>query len=223
MSTARPWYRFSSIVRPTPRSSRHQSPPGRRIIEPPTSSATPHSPPLPPKEVQKAKPSLVTFSRSMKQEPPKTSHDHETTHHNNILTSSEKTNMVHESNEEQQQHESDHDVITGKQGVINISGENKGAIMEILRSPRQTRGVRKDVKEELKSKKHSNINNGDQNNIPMDGFVNSNVQLINSSVVYNSTEAYYDPGVHLSLHRNPNSGNGFIIKDHGKRYNRSTN
>ncbi|ESQ43886.1 hypothetical protein EUTSA_v10006210mg [Eutrema salsugineum] len=237
--SGRSWYRLSSIVRPTPHSSRDPSPP-RDVIQPPQSPTAPPSHPPPPQplstplrpppiEVHEAKPSPVTSSRSIKHEPHKPRNEHEITHRKNISTLSEETNLVHEPNKEGQQ-QSD-DVIMGTQRLITISGENKGAVMEIIRSPspRKTRGIGKgrrlqsssedDEGEESKSKTHSN-NGG---NLLMDGFVNSNVQVVNGSVVYNSAETHYDPGVHLSLYRKPNSGNGFSIKDHGNGYNSSTN
>ncbi|CAH8310696.1 unnamed protein product [Eruca vesicaria subsp. sativa] len=221
--SGRSWYRFSSVVRQTQHSSRDPSPP-RHVIKPPPSPPAPPSPPPPPqplsaplrpppKQVQEAKPSPVTSSRSMKHEPTKPRHEEEVTHQKSIL--SDKTNLVHSPNKEQQ-HESE-DVIMDTQGLITISGENKGAVMEIQRSPRKTHG---NGNRSNNSKKHNDNIGGYR---PMDGFVNSNVQIVNGSVVYNSSETHHDPGVHLSLYWKPSSGNGFIVKDHGNGYNSSIN
>lgn len=223
--SGRSWYRFSSVVRQTQHSSRDPSPP-RHVIKPPPSPPAPPSPPPPrqplstplrppPKQVEEAKPSPVTSSRSIKHEPAKPMHEEEVTHQKSIL--SEKTNLVHSPNKEQQ-HESD-DIIMAAQGLITISGENKGAVMEIQQSPSKTHGIGKGNRSN-NSKKHKDNIGG---NLPMDGFVNSNVQIVNGSVVYNSSETHHDPGVHLSLYWKPSSGNGFIVKDHGNGYNSSIN
>ncbi|KAF8108496.1 hypothetical protein N665_0108s0033 [Sinapis alba] len=205
--SGRSWYRFSSVVRQTQHSSRDPSPP-LHVIKPPRSPVAPPSPPPPPqllttplrpppKQVQEAKPSPVTSSRSIKHEPAKPRHEEEN---------------------KEQQHESD-DVTMGTQGVITISGENKGAVMEIQRSPSKTQGIKKENRSN-NSKKHNDNSGG---HLPMDGFVNSNVQIVNGSVVYNSSETHHDPGVHLSLYWKRSPGNGFIVKDHGNGYNSSIN
>lgn len=219
--SGRSWYRFSNVVRQTQHSSRDPSPP-RPVIKPPRSPpATPPQPlstPLrpPPKQVHEAKPSPVTSSsRSIKHEPAKPRHEEEVTHQKSIL--SEKTNLIHGPNKEQQ-HEYD-DVIMDTQGVITISGENKGAVMEIQRPPSKTHGIGKG-KRSNNSKKHNDNIGG---NLPMDGFINSNVQIVNGSIVYNSSETHHNPGVHLSLYWKPSSGNGFIVNDHGHGYNSSIN
>lgn len=288
--TGRSWYRLSSIVRPTPYSSRDPSSP-HYVIEPPLSpTASPSPPPptrSPPKEVREAKPSprhehettgqkTLTFSDktnivhgpnkeqqqqdddelspaaqpshpppqlmsptlrppspeevqdqakptpvtsllSINHEPPKPRQEHETTHQKNILTLSEKTDVVRGPNKTLFP-ESDGDVITDTQSVITISGDNKGAVMEILRSPSKTpylfmNDAKKSAEKKSKSKNHSY--NGENR------FVNSNVQMINGSVVYNSSETHHDPGIHLSSYRKPSSGIGFITKDHGNGYNSS--
>lgn len=289
--TGRSWYRLSSIVRPTPYSSRDPSSP-HYVIEPPLSPTAAPSPPpptrSPPKEVREAKPSPrhdrettrpkiltysdktnlvhgpnkeqqqqgddemspaaqpshppprlmsptlrppspeevqeakrtpVTSSPSINHEPPKRRQEHETTHQKNIFTLSEKTNVVHGPKETLFPESGE-----GTQSVITISGENKGAVMEILRSPSKTCGPHlftndaektAEKKPKPKSKNHSNT--------AENRFVNSNVQMINGSVVYNSSETHHDPGVHLSSYRKPSSGNGFIIKDHGNGYASSIN
>ncbi|KAK8488395.1 hypothetical protein V6N11_072828 [Hibiscus sabdariffa] len=53
---------------------------------------------------------------------------------------------------------------------------------------------------------------------PMNVFINSNVQGINNSIVYNSSCAYHDPGVHLTLYTKPSAG-GFHVKERTNGYN----
>lgn len=57
----------------------------------------------------------------------------------------------------------------------------------------------------------------------MKTFMNSNVQMINNSLVYNSMATHHDPGVHLRISRKPGSGNGFDVKDYGNNDGGYTN
>lgn len=115
--------------------------------------------------------------------------------------------------------------------VITIAGENKGAVMEILRSPRkgdpkhltktgQSRVLKSGSSSSSDEGEGKKKNKGKMMNsngtLPLKAFMNSNVQLINNSIVYNSSANHHDPGVHLSLSRKP--GNGFHVKDHGNGY-----
>ncbi|EOA23172.1 hypothetical protein CARUB_v10017477mg [Capsella rubella] len=200
------------------------SPAAQPSHPPPQLMCPPLRPPSP-EEVQEAKQTLVSSSPSISQEPHKPMQEHETTQQKNIVTLSEKTNIVHGPNETLYP-ELDDDAIIGTQSVITISGENKGAVMEILQSPSKTRGPylisngpEKSAEEKSKPKRKSNNHNSKGEN----RFVNSNVQIINGSVVCNSSETHHDPGVHLSLYRNSSTGNDFIIKDHGNGYTSSFN
>uniref|UniRef100_A0A803KZS5 Vegetative cell wall protein gp1-like n=2 Tax=Chenopodium quinoa TaxID=63459 RepID=A0A803KZS5_CHEQI len=111
--------------------------------------------------------------------------------------------------------------------IITITGENKGAIMELgrgsaLNNPHKARsdGVISEVnyngKEDmskLKGKGHNNATT--KPGVPMHAYMNSNVQGINSSIVFNSTCTHNDPGVHLSVTRKPLNGHshGLQFKD----------
>ncbi|XP_010513779.1 PREDICTED: pollen-specific leucine-rich repeat extensin-like protein 1 [Camelina sativa] len=203
--------------------------PAAQPSHPPPQVMSPPLRPPSPEEIQEAKPTLFTSSPPLNHEPPKPRQESKTTHQKSILTLSEKTDIVH-GPKETLLPESDDDVIMGTQSVITISGENKGAVMEILRSPNKTRGpflfnndAKKSAEEKSISKSKSKSKSKNQNNNGESRFVNSNVQIINGSVVYNSSEIHHDPGVHLSLCRKPSSGNGFINKDHGNGYTSSIN
>uniref|UniRef100_A0A803M3C0 Vegetative cell wall protein gp1-like n=2 Tax=Chenopodium quinoa TaxID=63459 RepID=A0A803M3C0_CHEQI len=111
--------------------------------------------------------------------------------------------------------------------IITITGENKGAIMELgrgsaLDNPHKAKndGVisegnfsGKEDMSKLKGKGHNNATT--KPGVPMHAYTNSNVQGINSSIVFNSTCTHNDPGVHLSVNRKPLNGHshGFQLKD----------
>ncbi|KAF8113767.1 hypothetical protein N665_0045s0013 [Sinapis alba] len=125
--------------------------------------------------------------------------------------------------------------------VITIAGENKGAVMEIIQSPSSSNKTRgegthssrgfngagekgrrlqsssssSDEGEGKKETTKNHNNNGNNMNLPMKAFMNSNVQMINNSIVYNSMASHHDPGIHLKLYRKPGSGNGSHVKDYG--------
>ncbi|XP_074273223.1 uncharacterized protein LOC141596862 [Silene latifolia] len=101
--------------------------------------------------------------------------------------------------------------------VITICGENKGAIMELGYSPRRQGDPHKlrsdgelsegNSSNEGRSKMQGrNHNARARSSMPTHTFMNSNVQGINSSIVFNSTLSHHDPGVHLSLSRKPVKG-----------------
>ena len=127
--------------------------------------------------------------------------------------------------------------------IITIAGENKGAFMELIKSPSKQesgeksrylykKGTGKLAKngsetesnsssssssssgEEGNSKKDSSskANKAKNGSLPLSAFMNSNVQGINNSIMYNSSCAHHDPGVHLALTRKPNGG-GFQVKE----------
>ncbi|KAJ4728061.1 vegetative cell wall protein gp1-like [Melia azedarach] len=117
--------------------------------------------------------------------------------------------------------------------VITIAGENKGAFMEVIKSPLkhsfdgnshtvQQKGNAKtetewhsfsSSSEEGKSKKKDKSSKQKaMHSPPMDAFMNSNVQGVNNSIVFNSSCSHHDPGVHLSLSRKP-FGHGIHVKD----------
>ncbi|XP_022760008.1 proteoglycan 4-like [Durio zibethinus] len=131
----------------------------------------------------------------------------------------------------------------GGMRVITIAGENKGAFMELIKSPQKngfqgsphrlqkkvnssktgsdgsdyqsySSGEEGDRKMKDKSKSKSNTSK----TTPMNAYMNSNVQGVNNSIVYNSSCTHHDPGVHLSLHRKP-TGGGFHVKERTNGYN----
>ncbi|TXG63074.1 hypothetical protein EZV62_010068 [Acer yangbiense] len=142
---------------------------------------------------------------------------------------------------------SDSDHEGGGLRVITIAGDNKGAFMEVIKSPMKannnprTLGNTKTESvdgtgwrsflsnsssssgEEGKSKtKDKSGLSGKSTVSPQMGnaFMNSNVQGVNNSIVYNSSCSHHDPGVHLAFSRKP-SGHGFHIKDNGHAHDQS--
>ncbi|MFQ6670855.1 hypothetical protein Gotur_035597 [Gossypium turneri] len=120
--------------------------------------------------------------------------------------------------------------------VITIAGENKGAFMELIKSPHKN-GFQGSPHRLANSSRigsdgsdyhsYSSSEDGDgkmkaksngSNTMPMSAFMNSNVQGVNNSIVYNSSCTHHDPGVHLSLHRKPTAG-GFHVKERTNGYN----
>ncbi|KAK9713599.1 hypothetical protein RND81_06G038400 [Saponaria officinalis] len=87
--------------------------------------------------------------------------------------------------------------------VITISGENRGAVMELGHS----HGSHHKLKTEATPKTRNSDNTSKAKpSKPMHAFTNSNVQGVNSSIVFNSTISHHDPGVHLSLARKSGKG-----------------
>jgi len=117
--------------------------------------------------------------------------------------------------------------------IITLAGENKGAIMELIRSPQkhhhnkegmgmgnatktQSRGSDSESSntssdKEGNPKKDKSQKGKAKTSLPMNAFMNSNVQSVNNSLLYNSSCTHHDPGVHLALSRKP-SGE-FQVKD----------
>lgn len=115
--------------------------------------------------------------------------------------------------------------------VITIAGENKGAVMDLIRSPKTGRFLhrRGNTSDENESGSSSSSDEGKQKlkdetlkskstlAPPMTAFMNSNVQAVNNSLVFNSSCTHHDPGVHLSFSRKPSSnGAHHHIKDSSK-------
>lgn len=67
----------------------------------------------------------------------------------------------------------------------------------------------------IKSKDKSDKTMAPISSPPLKAFMNSNVQGVNNSILFNCSCTHHDPGVHLSLSRNPNGGGGrgIHIKD----------
>uniref|UniRef100_A0A6N2L0R2 Uncharacterized protein n=1 Tax=Salix viminalis TaxID=40686 RepID=A0A6N2L0R2_SALVM len=106
--------------------------------------------------------------------------------------------------------------------VITIAGENKGAFMEVIRSPKKhffegnshtlhmkgnPRREGSDWGSQSSSGEEGNSRKKDKNHrersmgpSPMSAFMNSNVQGVNNSIVYDSSCTHHDPGcMFLSL------------------------
>nr|XP_011468907.1 PREDICTED: pollen-specific leucine-rich repeat extensin-like protein 1 [Fragaria vesca subsp. vesca] len=142
---------------------------------------------------------------------------------------------------------SDSEVALGIK-VITLAGENKGAYMELIRSPNKHREQRgehnngksvqtagshhsdktsssssssgNEDKPKMKDKSHRRgLKVGNSSQLPLSSFTNSNVQGINNSILYNSSCTHHDPGVHLALTRKPN-GDGLNVKSHVNGHHR---
>ncbi|KAF3439816.1 hypothetical protein FNV43_RR18094 [Rhamnella rubrinervis] len=121
----------------------------------------------------------------------------------------------------------------GGMKVITIAGENRGAFMEIIQSPKKKeisenshylykRGTPTKLRRNGggESETYSGNEEGSPSRngkakqaLPMTAFMNSNVQGINNSIMYNSSCTHHDPGVHLALSRKP-AGGGFQVDDY---------
>ncbi|KAJ0259111.1 putative extensin [Hirschfeldia incana] len=250
---------------PPPRSS-YTPPPSPKEVQEAFPPRKPTSPPSPAHSTRSTKSEPESFRKAPSPRtlspyslpPPQLHYERETTQ-KNILTA-EKTSQLQEPNHHNQSHNPNHnhqgnntkwthhqkpssesDNIM-RTRAITIAGENKGAVMEILRSPSSNKtggagphpsrgfsgtgekGRRLQSSSsssssdegEGKKKATKNPNNSaNNNNLPMKAFMNSNVQMINNSLVYNSMATHHDPGVHLKISRKPGSGNGFHVKDYG--------
>ncbi|KAL7239103.1 hypothetical protein ACSBR2_005074 [Camellia fascicularis] len=124
--------------------------------------------------------------------------------------------------------------------IITIAGDNKGAIMELNPKKNEFGGS----PQSLKKKGHANAwkdqlgnaSSGEEGRLkskdkamaasspplPLNTYMNSNVQGVNNSILYNCSCTHHDPGVHLSLSRKANgksngngngNGNGMQIKE----------
>lgn len=109
----------------------------------------------------------------------------------------------------------------GGMRVITIAGENRGAVMELGYSPRR-RTIKSDNEAELSGNEaRSKMEQAKaEPALPMTAFMNSNVQGVNSSILFNSSCSHHDPGVHFSLSRKPFNNGGH---DHGVRHSNGKN
>lgn len=109
--------------------------------------------------------------------------------------------------------------------IITIAGENKGAIMELNPSRTTTKfgNIKKGSPRPWNDDEKSGSNSGDiakEKNqkampSPMTAFMNSNVQGVNNSILYNCSTTHHDPGVHFSVSRKPDGSNGIYLKNYG--------
>ena len=101
--------------------------------------------------------------------------------------------------------------------------------MEIFRSPKKNafegnsyhRNRKENPSSRSSSDEEKNLKTKDKshkgmpmNAPPLSAFMNSNVQGVNNSLVFQSSCTHHDPGVHLSLSQKP-AASGFNVKDRG--------
>ncbi|XP_042040603.1 extensin-like [Salvia splendens] len=93
--------------------------------------------------------------------------------------------------------------------VITITGENRGALMEITSSNKKKHphGTAYTLANDTTSD-HKDKNSVGPSQPPMATFLNSNVQGVNNSIVFNSSCHHNDPGIHLNLVRKLNGSRG---------------
>ena len=122
--------------------------------------------------------------------------------------------------------------------AITIAGENRGAYMGIIRSSKKHES--KSVHKNGSTKTNSSVDDSEgstnedgkaaedkdkksrkgravSSSYPMTAFMNSNVQSVNSSIMFNSSCEHNDPGVHLVQTKKP-AGDGLRFKErvHGQ-------
>ncbi|XP_024995964.1 proline-rich receptor-like protein kinase PERK2 [Cynara cardunculus var. scolymus] len=118
--------------------------------------------------------------------------------------------------------------------IITISGENKGAIMDFTPFGNKTHKFGNNPHSlHMKKDNPTASSDGDKSGTNSDGkskaknknqksksplittaVMNSNVQGVNNSILYNCSTTHHDPGIHLSLSRKPSGGHRFLLKDH---------
>ncbi|KAF7843947.1 serine/arginine repetitive matrix protein 1-like [Senna tora] len=119
--------------------------------------------------------------------------------------------------------------------IITIAGENRGAYMELIQHQKKHEFEEKpnylykignsktkssgesessSSDEANANKKENRINRGrTKSSYPMSAFMNSNVQCVNNSLLYNTSCTHNDPGVRLSLSKKPFGVEGFHLKE----------
>lgn len=123
--------------------------------------------------------------------------------------------------------------------VITIAGENRGAYMELIQSPKKQHELHKYLHKKGKTNvkvdgggesessgaEEGNMNKKDKNHkgrttssFPMAAYMNSNVQCVNNSLLYHTSCSHHDPGVRLSLSKKP-FGEGYHLREHVDGHN----
>lgn len=92
--------------------------------------------------------------------------------------------------------------------VITLAGENRGATMDLGSESRNNAiydSQKVGHKDDTMNEKDANGKGMHSRSVadPMLAYVNSNVQAANNSLLYNSSCAHRDPGVHLGLSNTP--------------------
>lgn len=104
--------------------------------------------------------------------------------------------------------------------IITIAGDNKGAVMEMGSWATKHHHYHQGNVEEGKGKSSQKNHENEKGMIemPVKAFMNSNVQGVNNSLLYETFCSHNDPGVHLSLTRNRKPGKygfGSGFRHHG--------
>ncbi|KAK7338102.1 hypothetical protein VNO77_18701 [Canavalia gladiata] len=119
--------------------------------------------------------------------------------------------------------------------VITIAGENRGAYMELIQSPKKheskylhkkgNSSINVDGAEsESSGGQEGNVNNKKDkghkttSSFPMAAYMNSNVQCVNNSLLYHTSCSHHDPGVRLSLTKK-SLGEGYHLKEYVDGHN----
>ncbi|KAG4917078.1 hypothetical protein JHK87_054635 [Glycine soja] len=113
--------------------------------------------------------------------------------------------------------------------VITIAGENRGAYMELIQSPKKhdpkylhKKGNSNINVDGVESAEEGNVNKNQKgrtsSSFPMAAYMNSNVQCVNNSLLYHTSCSHHNPGVRLSLSKKP-FGEGFHLKEHADGHN----
>ncbi|KAI3787429.1 hypothetical protein L1987_41891 [Smallanthus sonchifolius] len=105
--------------------------------------------------------------------------------------------------------------------IITIAGENKGAIMNITpfsdkqhnfgnNRHKPTTSNNGETDSEAKNK------NQNSDSLLKTSFLNSNVQGVNNSIIFNCSISHHDPGIHLTLSTKSDRDSGFHSKENKK-------
>ncbi|KAL0547722.1 hypothetical protein IC582_012147 [Cucumis melo] len=98
--------------------------------------------------------------------------------------------------------------------VINIKGDNVGAVMHITQSSDGSEILKKKPSVG-QSKENEEKTNKSNSNFPGKSFMNSNFQGVNNSILYNSSLSHRDPGLHLAYSsKNPKHGDSIHESRH---------
>ncbi|XP_023521993.1 uncharacterized protein LOC111785865 [Cucurbita pepo subsp. pepo] len=185
----RTWNRFSSLPRPGTAPRLDVPPPAAasepEVYPPPprtanvlqTSPIKERSPRIPSPVQQKS----VLYQKTTSEKPAKT--DHRASEYSSGKPQQKQTH----------QQQSD---------VINIKGENVGAVMHITQSSDATETHKKKPTVSYSSENEKDSNKS-SSNMPGKSFMNSNFQGVNNSILYNSSLSHRDPGLHLAFTKKP--------------------
>ncbi|KAI3694005.1 hypothetical protein L1987_76963 [Smallanthus sonchifolius] len=125
---------------------------------------------------------------------------------------------AHNSTRKPETHRKHWDSEDAGKNIITIAGENKGAIMNIT--------PLSDKQHDFSNNRHkpttsnngetdSDAKNKNQNSDSLlkTSFLNSNVQGVNNSIIFNCSISHHDPGIHLALSTKSDRDSGFHSKE----------